>query len=95
MTHQRVFARPTPVEQALAFCDVLRSQPNAVAVAPGPRHWDIFSRLCVDGGARGNLAPDAYLAAMAIESGSVWATADRDYARFSNLALVHPMAAGG
>ena len=34
---------------------------------------------------KGNLVPDAYLAALAIESGSEWATTDRDYGRFSEL----------
>lgn len=32
-----------------------------------------------------NLIPDAYLAAMAIESGTEWITTDRDYARFEGL----------
>ncbi|HZS00905.1 MAG TPA: PIN domain-containing protein [Chloroflexota bacterium] len=35
--------------------------------------------------ARGNLIPDAYLAALAIESGSEFITTDRDYARFAGL----------
>ena len=33
----------------------------------------------------GNLIPDAYLAALAIESGSEWITTDRDYERFPGL----------
>jgi hypothetical protein len=39
---------------------------------------DIFIRLCRDVAAKGNLVPDAYFAALAIESGSEWITADRD-----------------
>jgi len=35
-------------------------RPNAVLVAPGERHWDIFTSLCLGAGARGNLVPDAY-----------------------------------
>ena len=42
--------------------------PNCVHIEPGVRHWDVFSRLCRECDARGNLVPDAYLAAMAIES---------------------------
>lgn len=47
------------------------------------------SRACSTGArlmarAKGNLVPDAYLAALAIESGSEW-TSDRDYARFRGL----------
>ena len=34
---------------------------------------------------RGNLIPAAYLAALAIESGSEWMRTDRDYSRFRGL----------
>lgn len=92
VTHPRVFSPPEPLDSALAFADALRRAPTAVSVAPGERHWDIFERLCREAGARGNLVPDAYLAAMAIESGSEWVTTDRDYSRFSGLRWSHPLA---
>jgi predicted nucleic acid-binding protein len=41
--------------------------------------------------AKGNLVPDAYLAALAIESGCEWVTTDRDFARFSGLRWRHPL----
>lgn len=85
VTHPRVFTPPTPLEQALEFAEALRAQPNCIVVAPGERHWRIFTRLCRDGDARGNLVPDAYLAALAIESGSELASTDRDFARFEDL----------
>ncbi len=91
-THPRVFDPPAPIDQALAFADALRSQPNAVVVAPGPRHWEIFERLCVAADAKGNLVPDAYLAALAIESGSEWMTSDRDFSRFPGLRWRNPLA---
>lgn len=94
VTHPRVFTRPTPVDQALEFCTVLREQPNAVVLTPGRRHWEIFSTLCQSVGARGNLVPDAYLAALAIETGSTWATTDRDYSRFPGITLAHPPKTG-
>lgn len=89
-THPRVFNPPTPLERALEFCDFLRSQPNAVPVSPGERHWEIFTALCSQSGAAGNLVADAYLAALAIESGSEWITTDRDYGRFPGLRWRHP-----
>jgi uncharacterized protein len=64
-------------------------------LAPGPRHWEIFVRLCAAAGVRGSLVPDAYLAALAIESGSEWITTDRDFRRFPGLRLRHPLEAGG
>lgn len=90
-THRRIFDPPAPLAQALAFADILLTQPNAVVVAPGRRHWAIFRRLCVDAGARGNLVADAYLAALAIECGAEWITSDRDFARFPGLRWRHPI----
>lgn len=91
VTHPRVFADPSPIEAALGFARELRDRPNCVPLAPGERHWEIFVRLCRDCGARGNLIPDAYLAALAIESGSEWISTDRDYARFAGLRWKHPL----
>jgi toxin-antitoxin system PIN domain toxin len=91
-THPRIFNPPSDLASALFFIQVIRSQPNAVLVAPGPRHWDIFTHLCEAAGVRGNLVPDAYLAALAIESGSDWVTTDRDYSRFPGLNWRHPLA---
>lgn len=85
VTHPRVFDPPTPLAAALEFAEALRSQPSCVSIAPGNRHWGIFRRLCLEADARGNLVPDAYLAALAIESGSEWVSSDRDYSRFAGL----------
>ena len=90
VTHPRIFDPPTPLETALEFVAHIRSLPNYVAVSPGPRHWDIFTKLSRTAKAKGNLIPDAYFASLAIESGSEWITADRDYARFPGLRWRHP-----
>jgi toxin-antitoxin system PIN domain toxin len=85
VTHPRVFSPPSPIGHALEFVEVLRDHPNCVHVGPGQRHWEIFTRLCRDSRPKGNLVPDTYLAALAIESGSEWLTNDRDYSRFPGL----------
>jgi uncharacterized protein len=91
VTHPRVFAQPTPIEAALEFVELLRASPNRVDLAPGPRHWKIFTELCRTTAATGNRVPDAYLAALAIESGSEWITTDRGFARFDGLRWRHPL----
>lgn len=91
VTHPRVFERPTPLPEALAFADALRNRQNRVPIAPGPRHWSIFRDLCEQVDARGNLVPDAYLAALAIENGAEWLTTDRDFTRFPGLRTRHPL----
>jgi toxin-antitoxin system PIN domain toxin len=84
-THPKVFKQPSPLDEALKFGEVLRGQPHCVVVQPGDDHWGIFTRLCRESDARGNLVPDAWFAAMAIEAGCEWVTLDRDYSRFPGL----------
>lgn len=91
-THPRVLARPAPTAVALDFAHAVRERPQRVDVRPGTRHWSIFVELCRSAGVRGNLVPDAYLAALAIESGSEWVTTDRGFARFPGLRWRHPLA---
>jgi toxin-antitoxin system PIN domain toxin len=85
VTHPRIFDPPDSIREALHFVRTLREQPNCAIISPGERHWSIFANLCEQADARGDLVPDAYFAALAIESGSEWITVDRDYARFTGL----------
>jgi uncharacterized protein len=91
LTHPRIFSEPTQLDEALQFVHSLHEQPGCVCVSPGERHWEIFTRICKAAGARGNLISDAYFAALAMESGAEWITADRDYARFPGLRWRHPL----
>jgi toxin-antitoxin system PIN domain toxin len=84
-TNSRIHPRPTLLRDALAFCNKLLDQPHCQIVQPGPRHWSIFCDLCHHTKASGNLVPDAWFAALAIEHGCEWITEDRDYARFPGL----------
>jgi toxin-antitoxin system PIN domain toxin len=91
VTHPRVFDPPSTFSEALTFAKQVRDQPHAVLQHPGPRHWDIFISLCKNTNLKGNLVPDAYLAALAIESGCEWVTTDRDFSRFPGLKWSHPL----
>ena len=91
VTHPRVFQDPSPLEAALEFVSQIRARPNCVVLAPGERHWTIFEGLLGATRANGNLVPDAYFAALAIEHGADWVTTDRDYARFPGLRWRHPL----
>ncbi len=85
VTHPQVFNPPSPLDDALRFCNFLLEQSHVVILTPGRRHWEIFERLCQEANAKGNLIPDAYFAALAIEHGAEWVTMDRDFARFPGL----------
>jgi len=91
VTHPKIFNAPSSLRDALTFAGQVREQPNAIAVEPGARHWTIFRRLCLESKVKGNLVPDAYLAALAIESGCEWISTDRDFARFRGLKWRSPV----
>jgi uncharacterized protein len=91
VTSRRIFTDPTPLDDAIAFANLLRSRRQSVAIRPGARHWEIYESLLRTASARGNLVADAYLAALAIEAGCEWVTTDRDFARFPGLKWRHPL----
>ena len=91
VTHPKIFDPPSSTASAVAFAQAVRSAPNAVPIQPGDRHWGIFTDLLDQTAASGNAIPDAYLAALAIESGSEWITTDRGFARYPHLRWRHPL----
>lgn len=84
-SNPRVFVDAAPTADVIRFAETIRESPNAHGVSPGPRHWGIFVDLCKGPGVRGDIIPDARLAALAIESGCQLATFDRGFGRFAGL----------
>jgi toxin-antitoxin system PIN domain toxin len=84
-THPRIFKIPSSLTDVFQFCNALLQQPNATIVAPGDRHWEIFETICLSSQSKGNIAQDAWFAALAMEFGCEWITTDRDYGRFDGL----------
>lgn len=76
---------------AMELVDWLVDRPNARVLRPGERHWAIFRGLCLRAGIQGGRVSDAWLAALALEHGLVWLTADRDFSRFPGLVWRHPL----
>lgn len=89
-TSRRIFTVPTPLPDAFEFLRAMRAQPRHVELEPSEHHLEVFEQLCVGTDAAGDLAADAYLAAIAIERGSALASLDRDFARFPSLRWVRP-----
>jgi toxin-antitoxin system PIN domain toxin len=90
ITHPKIFMPPTPLNRALLFTSRLLAEEHATVIAPGPRHWELFGGLCRTAAARGNLVTDAYLAALAIESGCELISTDGDFAKFPGLKWRRP-----
>jgi len=89
-THPSIYVTPSGLGEAIAFSRALLAPSHCTIVQPGARHWDLFVDLCERARAPGNLAQDAWFAALAVESGSEWITTDRDYARFPGLKWREP-----
>ena len=90
-THHRVYRQPSTAAEVMAFSEAVLAAPAAVPLRPRERHFAIFGDLCRSVGAKGNLVPDAYHAALAIESGATWITTDRGFARFPGLTWRSPI----
>lgn len=86
----RGFSSPNSFSNAMEFVDATKERPDRVSVVPKDRHGKISVGLCKDAEARGDLVSDAYHAALAIETGSEWATLDGDFARFPGLQWSRP-----
>ena len=91
-TNPRVFEHPLSLEQALARVQSWLDQPCTRVVRPTERHWTVFKQVLTDGQAVANLVTDAHLAALAIEHGCELASTDSDFARFSKLKWLNPLA---
>lgn len=89
-THPAVYLNPSTLDEAVAFCDAILEAPNCSVVQPRERHWAVFTDLCRQARAKGNLVQDAWFAALAIESGCEWVTTDHDYARFPGMRWREP-----
>jgi toxin-antitoxin system PIN domain toxin len=83
-TNPRVFVQPDTVDAVLGYIDVLLDPPTQIVTA-GAGHWPRFAGLCRELNLRGNLVPDAYLAALAFEQRAELVTFDRGFGRYPRL----------
>ena len=65
-TNARIFVRPTPVEDAMAFLDALLVVPGVEMPTLGAE-WPMFRLICVERKLTANAIPDAWLAAAVIQ----------------------------
>ncbi len=86
-----VFKPPSTTDRAMTFLNALLASPRCVRLRPGIRHWDIFTQLCEANSLRGAMIPDASDAALALEYGWEWVSADTDFARFAPLLRWHQL----
>jgi uncharacterized protein len=81
----------TPAD-AWQFVEDWLDAPAAWTPSPGRGHREILGRLLVDHDVRAGLVTDAVLAALCIEHGLDIVSADSDFARFTEIRWVNPIA---
>lgn len=91
-THPRLADRPLTPQVACGFVESWLEQPQVQILHPGRRHASILFDLLRRIGTAGNLTTDAHLAALAIEHQAELHSTDADFARFSGLQWVNPLA---
>lgn len=92
VTHARASAAPLAPEKAWRLVTDWLDAPVAWTPEPGPNYGVILGDLIDRYDVRGNLIPDAALAALAIEHGVALASSDTDFARFRELRWENPLA---
>lgn len=91
VTHPKIFEDPAPTADAIAFVDAVIDAPASGWVSSTRAVWRRFSAIAAsDSAVHGVMAPDAYLAAVALTHGARFATADRGFARFEGVKWFDP-----
>lgn len=91
-THPRALADPLDPADAWQYVDDWLAADVVWVPRPTPRHDLVLGDLVRRHRVSGNLVPDAHLAALAIEHGLEVASADTDFARFTEVRWVNPFA---
>jgi toxin-antitoxin system PIN domain toxin len=92
VTHARIFAPPSTLEQACEQVEAWLASPSLTLLAESTPHWTTLKSLLTAGRIVGPRVHDGRIAALCRQHGvrELW-TADRDFSRFPGLAVVNPL----
>ena len=92
-THPAIFDRPLSPADAVRNVEALLAAPSCRVLTEEEGFWDVYREVTKDVPTRGNLVPDAHLAALLSQHGVVTIyTHDRDFRKFSFLDVRDPVA---
>jgi uncharacterized protein len=91
-THPRATRTPLASDEAWRFVRAWLDAPSTWVPVPTDEHAAVLGGLVSKYRLAGNLVPDGHLAALAIEHGLELASADTDFARFTELRWYNPLA---
>ena len=91
-THPQIFAAPLSPAEAQGNIDRLLALPHVRCVSEGEGFWPLYTQIAKEVPARGNLVPDAHIAAILKLHGiRTLYSRDRDFARFAFLRVIDPL----
>lgn len=91
-TNPRASDNPLTPEQGWQIVDGWLASPAAWIPGPGVGHREILRQLTIEHDLRAGLVTDAVLAALCIEHGLEMVSADSDFARFTEVSWINPVA---
>jgi toxin-antitoxin system PIN domain toxin len=91
VTNRRVFQNPSAMGDAWLQARAWLACEMAWVPQPSERHDEFLGHLLAQPGVRGDLVPDAHLAALAMEHGLTLCSTDGDFARFPGLRWINPL----
>ena len=90
-THPSISAHPLSVDEAMRNVDALVALPQARLLAEEEGFWEVYRALAREVVVRGNLVPDAHLAAVLRQHGiKTIYTNDADFLKFDFLEVKNP-----
>jgi len=90
-THPRIFAQPLSPDDALGNVESLLSLPRVRMLSEGEGFLEVYREVTARFPVRGNLVPDAHLAAILLQHGvRRLYTVDRDFRKFDFLEVADP-----
>ena len=92
VTHPRIYAPPTPIDDALDQVDAWLASPSVRAIGESGHYWSIARGVIANSQVTGPRVHDARVASICVASGvTVLSTADRDFSRFPGLVTENPL----
>lgn len=91
-THPSIFAKPLSHDEAAGNVEALLALPHVRVIGEEENFWSAYRRVANEVPTRGNLVPDAHLAAVLRQHGvRALYTHDRDFRKFSFLEVRDPL----
>ena len=95
-THPAIFERPLSPREATTNVEALLGRAHVRPLGEIDDFWEVYRRTTEGLVVRGNLVPDAHLAALLLQHGvaTLW-THDRDFRKFEGIRVRDPFAEPG